>query len=105
MALTRVVEQKLERVKLDQFFTDKPSLWQELAQHAYDYVAGNFPDGSAIRQDDVAGVLLPILAARKELTQHLNSHKLSQKHWVTDFCALVVDRTWVEISAKKKAAT
>jgi hypothetical protein len=105
MALTRVVEQRLERVKLHQFFADQPGLWKELAQHAHDYVADNFPDGSAIRRDDVAGVLLPILAARKELTQHLNSHRLSQKHWVSDFCDLVVDRTWAEISVKKKPAT
>jgi hypothetical protein len=105
MALTRVVEQRLERVKLDQFFADKPSLWQELAQHAYDYVAENFPDGAVVRQDDVAGVLLPILAARKELSQHFNVRKLSQKHWVKDFCDMVMDRTWADISVKKKAAT
>lgn len=101
MALTLVVEQRLERVGLVKFFGESESLWEGLAQEAYDFTRRNFPDGAIIRPDDLVPMLASVLKVHKKLTDFLNGKPLREKYWVTDFCDLVLDRTWNKITQNK----
>ena len=98
MALTRKQEQRLERAEMIIFFENHRSQWTLLAQHAYDYVMGNFPPGTTIRRDDVAEALVPILEVNESLTDCLDEKRLTQKYWYSYFCDLIIDQTWNEIS-------
>jgi hypothetical protein len=98
MALTLRVEQRLERAKLIQFFEHKKATWVALARKVYQFVSENYPNGAAIRRDDVAENLLPFVNVNDDLTNELDKHKLKQKYWRQDFCDLIIDRCWDTIA-------
>src|SRR5579859_6456423 len=101
MSLTLEAEQQLGKVGLIRLFTDSRARWTALAQHSYDFVKGNFPDGAAIRQDDVTQALRPLLFVDDTLVTFLNREKLRQKYWFIRFGDLILDRTWNQISAPR----
>lgn len=97
MALTLEAEQRLENANLVTFFEDGEDRWRVLARGAYEFVERNFPSGSQIRPDDVAKMLTPLLEIDVQLRDTLADKKLKQKYWITDFCDLILDRTWNQI--------
>ena len=98
MALTRKKEQRLERVKLVEFFNDQRDQWKLLAQNAYDYVVSNFPPGTTIRRDDVAEALAPVLEVNESLIDYLDEKRQPQNYWFLYFCDYILDQTWDEIT-------
>jgi hypothetical protein len=64
----------------------------------HDFLKGNFPDGSAIRHDDVAKALQPLIEVNEELRDELHRGRLTQKYWIARFTDLIIDRTWNEIT-------
>jgi hypothetical protein len=99
MALTLDKEQKLTAVGLAKLYVDHKAVWDEAARHAYTYVRGGFPHGAAIRPDDVAKPLTPVLEVNATLTAHLDEKRLKQKYWVGYFADLIIDKAWAGISA------
>lgn len=65
------------------------------------FIAGNFPEGSKIRRDDVAKGLFPVLEVNETLKDKLNKSKLRGKFWIKDFADLIIDRTWDELEKVK----
>jgi hypothetical protein len=53
-----------------------------------------FPDNAAIRRDDVAKAMVPVLEVNQKLTNYLKEEKIRGKYWIRDFADLIVDRTW-----------
>jgi hypothetical protein len=100
MALTLKVEQRLEDVGLIKFFGEDRDTWRGLAKQAYQFVKGNFPEGSTIRPDDVAKALFPLIEVDEDLRDKLHEYKLKQKYWISDFTDLIIDRTWTEITTE-----
>jgi hypothetical protein len=98
MGLTLEAEQALAAAKMTNFFDANRGTWTAAAKKAYDYAKGNFPKGSAVRPDDVAKFLVPILAVNERLKKELSAKRLRQKFWVTDFADLIIERSWAEIS-------
>lgn len=94
MALTLEAEQRLENVNLLDFYENDAERWLLLARSAYEFAEKHFPSGSAIRRDDVAKFLQPLLDIDVSLKDYLAAKKLKQKYWITDFCDLILDRTW-----------
>jgi hypothetical protein len=94
MALTLQVQQRLERAQLVEYYEQTSATWLALAKKAYQFVKGNFPQGSTIRPDDVAEALLPLLKVSVNLTNALDERKLKQRYWRSDFCDLIIDRFW-----------
>jgi hypothetical protein len=97
MGLTLEAEQALAAAKITDFFDANRATWVAAAKKAYDYAKGNFPKGSAVRPDDVAKFLTPILAVNEKLHKQLSVKKLRQKFWVTNFADLIIERSWAEI--------
>jgi hypothetical protein len=100
MALTLEAEQRLKSAGLVEFFDNHQSNWLADARETYDFLHRNFPSGAAIRPDDVAKALKPIIEVDQALKAELARNKLSQKYWISDFADLIIDRTWTEISAR-----
>jgi hypothetical protein len=98
MALTLKAEQRLQKVGLVAWYLDNPAPWRASAQHAYQYLQTNFPLNSAIRRDDLALALVPIVEVNEDLKNFLAARKLTQKYWITDFCHLIIDREWETIT-------
>jgi hypothetical protein len=98
MSLTLVVEQRLVKVRLTDFFLENRAMWTGLAQKTYDFVEDMFPDDAVIRPDDIAKELRPLIEINGMLIARLAEKRLTQKYWFGDFTDLVVDRTWQEIS-------
>jgi hypothetical protein len=98
MALTFESEQRLKRVNLIKVFEGSKAGWKKLARQSYDFVKRNFPEGAAIRPDDVSKALVPLLEVNEQLINYLSSNKLKQKYWISDFCDLILDRAWKEIT-------
>lgn len=98
MALTLESEQRLRRVELTAFFEESREEWLKLAKETYEFMQTNFPEGVTIRRDDIAKALVPLLEVKESLIDCLNEKKLKQKYWISDFCDLIIDRTWQEIS-------
>jgi hypothetical protein len=71
--------------------------WLDAARQTKAFIAGNFPQGSRIRRDDVAKALIPILEVNEVLKDALNEKKLRGKFWIKDFADLIIDRTWDEL--------
>jgi len=99
MALTLESEQRLARVNLIGVFKGSPARWKGLAKQAYNFVKKNFPAGGPVRPDDVAKVLIPLLEVEATLINYLSANKLKQRYWIRDFCDLILDREWDQISA------
>lgn len=97
MALTLEMEQRLDRAGLVTHYGTKEAAWQAVAQTSYDYIKGQFA-GAAVRPDDIAKVLRPVVEVNKELRTILDAKKLSQKYWIDYFTNLIIDRTWVNIN-------
>jgi hypothetical protein len=98
MALTLDIEQRLEDVGLIAFFNEDREPWKQLAKKTYDFLKGNFPEGSAIRPDDVAKALKPLVEVDEDLRSKLHESKLTQQYWILRFTDLIIDRTWNEIT-------
>jgi hypothetical protein len=98
MALTLEFEQRLGDAGLIEFFDVHRDAWKALAKKAHDFLKGNFPDGSAIRHDDVAKALQPLIEVNEELRDELHRGRLTQKYWIARFTDLIIDRTWNEIT-------
>jgi hypothetical protein len=94
MALTLEAEQRLRAVGLIKFFADHESDWLSAAKETFQFVKRNFPPNEAVRRDDVAKALSPIIEVDPSLRNELNRNKLKQKYWIADFVDLIVDRTW-----------
>lgn len=94
MALTLEAEQRLEAVGLVALYDGHQRTWLEAAQETKVFVAGNFPEGSPIRRDDVAKALHPIIEVNEVLKEYLDEHKLRGKFWIKFFVDLIIDRTW-----------
>ena len=101
MALTLESEQRLENVGLIDLFKEHEPAWQQAAKETKEFIAGNFPEGSKIRRDDVSKALIPILEVNEILIGALNSKKLRGKFWIKDFADLIIDRTWEELDKAK----
>lgn len=97
MGLTLEAEQRLEDVGLIDFFEKHRPEWLEVARKTFAFVSGNFPPGAAVRRDDVAKALLPIVEVNEALKHMLDENKLRGKFWRSFFTDLVVDRTWQEL--------
>lgn len=97
MALTLEAEQRLEAVGLVRLFEQHQADWLTSAKETKTFVAGNFPDGSLIRRDDVAKALHPILEVNETLKEYLNAEKLRGKFWIRYFVDLIIDRTWDQL--------
>ena len=97
MALTLEADQRLARVGLVDLFDTHRAAWLEAATQTKAFISANFPFGSAIRRDDVAKALIPILEVNEILRDELDVSKLRGKFWVRDFADLIIDRTWDEI--------
>ena len=93
MALTREMEQALDRNKLVAHYDATSAHWQGTAQDAYDYTKKTF-NGQPVRPDDVAKALRGAVEVDPQLRAELDKRKLRQKYWIDHFTALVVDRTW-----------
>jgi hypothetical protein len=93
MALTRAIEQSLERASLVTYFAKNEAAWRDNAQDAYDYTKKQFA-GATVRQDDVAKALRPAVEIHKDLRNTLDEKRLSQKYWIDYFTSLVIDRSW-----------
>lgn len=100
MALTLEAEQRLTSVKLVEFFQKDKDKWTKIAKETFNFVREQFPPNSTVRTDDVAKPLFPLLEVNPELKAFLSKGKLTQKYWISDFAALILDRTWGEISKK-----
>lgn len=98
MSLTLEAEQRLERVGLVGFFNRLRNTWSNLSQETYTFVDESFPNGSTVRPDDVAKVLIPLLEVNEELAEFLAENKLKQKYWIKDFVDLILDRTWDDLN-------
>jgi hypothetical protein len=98
MALKLKVEQDLKKVGLIEVFEESRALWVGFAQRTYLHVRNNFPDNAAVRRDDVAEVLVPLLRVNEQLVGYLDEQKLKQKYWVSYFVDLILDRCWAEIA-------
>lgn len=98
MALTLEFEQRLDDAGLIEFFDGHRDTWKALAKKAHDFLKGTFPDGSAIRHDDVAKALLPLIEVDEQLRDELHRCRLKQKYWNARFTDLIIDRTWNEIT-------
>src|SRR5271154_2434159 len=101
MGLTLKVQQDLEDVGLVKFFETDREMWTVLAREAFEYTRRSYTDSPQVRPDDVAQALSPVLARHKILRDFLKRKKIRGKHWITDFCDLVLERTWIEIQPKK----
>jgi hypothetical protein len=97
MALTLEAEQRLDSVGLTALFDGDREAWLDAARQTKAFIAGNFPQGSRIRRDDVAKALIPILEVNEVLKDALNEKKLRGKFWIKDFADLIIDRTWDEL--------
>jgi hypothetical protein len=97
MGLTLEAEQRLSDADLVDLFDDHQALWLTAAKETKAFVKKNFPANSAIRRDDVAKGLHPILEVNEILKEHLEASKLRGKFWIRDFVDLIVDRTWDQL--------
>jgi hypothetical protein len=100
MSLTAEHFQRLQRVKLDEFFQKNKPVYQDLAKMAYDFAVKLVkPAAQKVRIDDVAAPLQLELSLNKQLTDYLASKRLTQKYWVSWFGDYVLDQLWKELSA------
>lgn len=97
MALTLANEQRLKKVGLERFFNQNRRMWLDAAKSAHKYITNGFPNGSAVRPDDIKDPLKTILEVNDDLQNFLSTNKLKQKYWFSYFADLVVDRTWDEV--------
>ncbi len=97
MALTLEAEQRLADVGLVELFDGDRDAWLDAAKQTKAFIAGNFPQGSRIRRDDVAKGLIPILEVHEVLKDALSEKKLRGKFWIKDFADLIIDKTWDEL--------
>jgi hypothetical protein len=97
MSLTREVEQRLEKADLFDLFDAHKASYQMAAQEVYDLLEKNF-SGAAVRRDDVAKGLKPIIEVNEDLQTHLSTKKLTQKYWIQNFTDLIIDRVWDDIT-------
>ena len=97
MGLTLESEQRLRDVGLIEFYDQNAATWLEAAQEAKEYIAGNFPQGTTVRRDDVAKALHPVLEVNELLKQYLDENKLRGKFWIRFFGDLIIDRTWDQL--------
>ena len=98
MSLTLEAEQRLRKVSLVTLFTDHQAAWTAAAQRTYQFITDGFPANAAVRPDDVAKALLPILEVNEQLKTKLAREKLTQKYWVKDFTDLIIERVWPNIN-------
>jgi hypothetical protein len=89
----------LEDAKLIAYYDAHQADWLALAQKMYDMLETLYPEGSTIRQDDVADYILHALKADKDFRHRLVQLGLKQKYWYAHFTDLIVDRCWAVISA------
>ncbi len=101
MALTQKKLQSLKGKQLDRLYGQHIDHWTEKARSAYGYVSGNLPAGEQTRIDDVAEVLVPILAVDPLLTDVLQSKNLPQKYWVSYFCDYALERFWETLRSQR----
>lgn len=93
MALTREMEQRLERGGLIAHFNGSTAQWKANCQDAYDYTKKAF-GGQTVRPDDVAKALRAAVEIDVALRTVLDTNRLPQKYWIDFYTALVIDRTW-----------
>jgi len=96
MALTREMEQALDRNGLIAHFNATSAHWQGTCQDAYDYTKKTF-NGQPVRPDDVAKALRGAVEVNPALRTVLDQKKLRQKYWIDHFSALVIDRAWAAL--------
>jgi hypothetical protein len=102
MGLTATKSLRLEDAGLVELFTKKKTLWQPLAQNAYDYVSGGLEEsGEPVRPDDLIPMLIPVLEVTAELREFLAEEKLTQKYWYEWFAELIVDRVWNDLEEEE----
>ena len=100
VALTLEAEQRLARVSLIAFYDEHRDVWFRAARQSYGFIRANFPHDAVVRPDDVAKALTPVLEVSERLRNKLNSDKLSQKYWITDFADLIIDKAWEELQGE-----
>jgi hypothetical protein len=98
MALTLEAEQRLTSAGLVRLFDQHRNEWVAHAKETYGFLKERFPPGAAVRRDDVAKALNPIMEVNELLRKELARKKLRQKYWVCDFVDLIIEHTWDEIS-------
>jgi hypothetical protein len=102
MALTRIEEQKLEKVGLIAFFHHAQASWIDDARKAFAYLKERYPQNVNPRRDDVARVLAPVIEVSPALQDELARRRLTQKFWFAYFTNLIIDRSWHIISAENQ---
>lgn len=98
MALTLEAEQRLDAVGLVDFYRRDEETWLEVVRDTLEFVQRRFPDGSAIRRDDVAKALVPIIEVNEDFQAFRDEEKLRPKYWNTYFADLLIDRTWDDLT-------
>ena len=102
MALTLVVEQRLEDAGLVNLFSTNEEMWRNVARRALEFVRRDFPGEATVRRDDVAGALIGVIEVNEVLRSYLNANKLRGKFWKTNFADLIIDRVWTTISGAEE---
>ena len=97
MGLDLEQEQRLRNEGFVDFFEETEQDWQAVALRGYQYMHQGFPEGAAVRQDDVVKAIEPIVEVDPRFQEHKSEQRLSQKYWVEYFANLIVDRCWATI--------
>jgi hypothetical protein len=71
MSLTLPIENRLKDAGLIDFFNRHIQVWTNTARKTYTFVRTGFPSGTAIRRDDVAKELTPLVEVNEELRSFL----------------------------------
>lgn len=100
MSLTLPTENRLKDAGLIDFFDHHKQVWTNTARRTYNFVRTGFPPGTAVRRDDVAKELSPLVEVNEDLRTYLKEKRLKQKLWIGLFADLIIDRTWDTISAQ-----
>ncbi len=99
MALTEKKIKDLTDKKFDQLYTAHAAVWRALATNAYAFAKANITPGKEPRPDDVAGVLLPVLAAHDSLREHQEDNQAKAPRFALMFTEYVVDKFIAEGAA------
>lgn len=102
MALTQQALQNLLGKGFDAVYRRNRVQWTRRARTAYEFISKNLPENAEVRVDDVAEVLVPVLAVDLEIRRFLQVKKLRQKYWVRDCCDYILDQVWGELTHERR---
>lgn len=92
MGLTEAKKKNLEDKAFDNLFTAQRQKWERLARSAQGYARRNMTEGNQPRPDDVAQVLLPLVAVDKSFRDHQYENKARQRRYLDWFTDYIIDQ-------------